>query len=263
MFDKHLIDTIRATRAQVEGGRNIAQVRTDSGFLIRVQRTDHNNLKRPRIVLHVWDRDGNAVPKSVWSAAADPDDQPDVDEATPTSTPTTTEDSMSTELTTTQRTILTHAAVEAAGKITWFPDNIKGGALRKVVDALIKRGYVAADGLEMTSKGYDAIGIARPAPTSSTAPTPSDPEIEAAVAAVEATAQAEAKTPRTRDNTKQAQVIAMLKRPEGATIAQICEATGWQQHTVRGTFAGAFKRKLGLNIVSEKVEGDDRVYRVA
>ena len=68
---------------------------------------------------------------------------------------------------------------------------------------------------------------------------------------------------RSRDNSKQAQVIAMLKRPEGATIAQICEVTGWQQHTVRGTFAGAFKKKLGLALASEKAQGGPRIYRIA
>jgi hypothetical protein len=58
-------------------------------------------------------------------------------------------------------------------------------------------------------------------------------------------------------------VIAMLKRPEGATIAQICEATGWMPHTVRGTFAGAFKKKLGLQITSTKEAGADRIYHAA
>jgi uncharacterized protein DUF3489 len=52
----------------------------------------------------------------------------------------------------------------------------------------------------------------------------------------------------------------MLRRAEGATIAQIVEATGWQPHTVRGAFAGALK-KLGLTVTSEKV-GDVRVYRL-
>ena len=69
--------------------------------------------------------------------------------------------------------------------------------------------------------------------------------------------------PRTRENSKQAEVIRMLQRPEGATIAQICSATGWQAHTVRGTFAGAFKKKLGLAITSDKAQGGERVYRVA
>jgi hypothetical protein len=58
-------------------------------------------------------------------------------------------------------------------------------------------------------------------------------------------------------------VIALLKRPEGATIAQICASTGWQSHTVRGTFAGAFKKKLGLTITSEKPQGGERIYPVA
>ena len=47
------------------------------------------------------------------------------------------------------------------------------------------------------------------------------------------------------------------------TISQICTATGWQAHTVRGTFAGAFKKKIGLNIVSDKPQGGERVYRIA
>ncbi len=55
----------------------------------------------------------------------------------------------------------------------------------------------------------------------------------------------------------------MLQRPEGATVRQICAATGWQPHTVRGAFAGAFKKKLGLTLVSGKQPGGERVYRVA
>ncbi|MEZ5789238.1 MAG: DUF3489 domain-containing protein, partial [Xanthobacteraceae bacterium] len=68
---------------------------------------------------------------------------------------------------------------------------------------------------------------------------------------------------RTRENSKQAEVVRMLQRPEGATIRQICETTGWQQHTVRGTFAGAIRKKLGLVVTSAKAEGAERVYRIA
>ena len=68
---------------------------------------------------------------------------------------------------------------------------------------------------------------------------------------------------KTREGTKQEQLIAMLRRKQGATIAQIVEATGWQPHTVRGAFAGALKKKLGLTVTSEKVEGKERVYRLA
>ena len=93
-------------------------------------------------------------------------------------------------------------------------------------------------------------------------PRQADPELEADVAACEAQ-WAKESTPRRRANSKQAEVIRMLQRPEGATIGQICTATGWQAHTVRGTFAGAFKKKLGLTITSDKAQGGERVYRVA
>ena len=70
------------------------------------------------------------------------------------------------------------------------------------------------------------------------------------------------KAPRTRDGSKQAQLIAMLRRAKGATIDEIAEALSWQPHTVRGAIAGALKKKLGLEVTSEKDEKRGRVYRV-
>jgi hypothetical protein len=197
-------------------------------------------------------------------------------------------------LSTTQYDILEHAIDQTNGQIVWFPDNVKGGARHKVIQGLFNKALITRDGQDnyfVAAEGYDALGRARPTP----ATIHPDPEVEAAVSAAEANlaqekqaaaqrllkvgvegktrtrenersevSRGEAERVRsTRHNSKQATVIQMLQRPEGATINQICEATGWQAHTVRGTFAGAFKKKLGLTITSEKPEGGERIYRVA
>ena len=60
---------------------------------------------------------------------------------------------------------------------------------------------------------------------------------------------------------KQDAVIAMLRRPEGATVYEVASATGWQRHTVRGVFSGTLKKKLGLTIASANEERG-RVYRI-
>ena len=61
---------------------------------------------------------------------------------------------------------------------------------------------------------------------------------------------------------KQARLIALLKRKRGASIDDMVAATGWQAHSVRGAISGALKKKLGLSIVSEMVSGRGRVYRI-
>ena len=76
-------------------------------------------------------------------------------------------------------------------------------------------------------------------------------------------AKSEPSAASSRTGTKQARLIEMLKRKTGATIEEIVAAFGWQPHTVRGAIAGALKKKLGLKVDSEKVEGRGRVYRIA
>ena len=192
---------------------------------------------------------------------------------------------MTTQLSPSQHAILAHAINSTNGQIDWFPDNIKGGARKKVLDAMFNRALIINDGTNwiVANGGYEALGMIRPVFEGHTgasqvladeigtedptdveidASNAVDPEIEAAVTAIETAARAEIKTPRTRDNSKQATVIGMLKRPEGATIPQIMAATGWLSHTVRGTFAGAFRKKLGLEITSTKDSGEQRVYRI-
>ena len=163
-----------------------------------------------------------------------------------------------------QQTILEHAAQNSGGKIAWFPEHIKGGARAKVLEGLFKRALITPYGDEwiVAAEGYDALGLPRPGALPPTI-TLDDPELEADVASAEASWQtAKDKPHRTRPDSKQALVIGLLQRPEGATIAQIMEATGWQQHTVRGTLAGTLKKRLGLTITSAKDAGGKRVYRI-
>ena len=60
---------------------------------------------------------------------------------------------------------------------------------------------------------------------------------------------------------KQDEVIAMLRRPEGVTVDEVASLTGWQRHTVRGVFSGTLKKKLGLTLTSAQEERG-RVYRI-
>ncbi len=178
--------------------------------------------------------------------------------------------SKSIPLTPTQQVILSHATQHTDGRIEWFPDNVKGGARQKVIDGLFNRALITPAGKQgwcVAAEGYDALGVPRPQvrKTARTFEEKLDTIIANAEAAQESVQEAapepENEAPRTRTNSKQAQVISLLQRPEGASIEQIMQATDWQQHTVRGFFAGALKKKLRLQLASDKV-GGVRIYRL-
>jgi hypothetical protein len=184
-----------------------------------------------------------------------------------------------TQLSDTQAIILSAAAQRPERIALPLPDSLRGGAAAKVVGAMIAKGLLqevevnlrrgeplwreTGDGhgttLIATDAGLAAIGIepdeTEPAPASATEVPLADPTPVRYAEAAQSM-----RTPRA--GTKQAALIAMLRAPDGATIQEITAATGWQAHTVRGAIAGALKKKLGLDVTSEKVEGRGRVYRI-
>ena len=151
-------------------------------------------------------------------------------------------------LTPTQESLLKTAAGCTDRAIRW-PDTLRGGARTKIITALIEAGLAEnnSGSLVITDAGLEAIGM--------------KPKRRGRRKA-DKTKPAEKAPRKPRTNTKQAQMIAMLRRTKGATIEEMATELGWQHHTVRGAMAGALKKKLGLDITSEKVEGRGRVYRI-
>ena len=160
---------------------------------------------------------------------------------------------MTNKLTATQQSLLKTAAGCEDRAIRW-PSNLRGGARTKIIASLVDAGLARnrSGSLVVTDAGMRAVGV-EPASAS---------KAERAGRAKTARKKGDAKAPRaTRADSKQSRLIEMLKRKEGASIEEIVTALGWQPHTVRGAIAGALKKKLGLNVISEKVDGR-RVYRI-
>ena len=169
-----------------------------------------------------------------------------------------------TKLTDTQAIVLS-AASQREGHIALpLPDSLRGGAATKVVGALLAKGFLEEVEADMrngepvwreTGDGHGVKLIATDTGLAAIA-------IEIDSAKIAPTEDPTPKTRTPREGTKQATLIAMLRAPDGATIAEIMDATGWQSHTVRGAMSGALKKKLGLEVTSEKVEDRGRVYKI-
>lgn len=161
--------------------------------------------------------------------------------------------------------IILSAASQRDGHIALpLPDSLRGGAVTKVVGAMLSKGFLEEVEADMrngepvwreTGDGHGVTLIATDAGLAAIGIEPDSAETKP-------TEDATPKTRTPRAGTKQASLIAMLRAPDGATIAEIMTATGWQSHTVRGAMSGALKKKRGLEVTSEKVEDRGRVYKL-
>ena len=180
------------------------------------------------------------------------------------------------------------------------PANLKGGAAKKVVDKLLHEKLLqelrAKDdmpvwrrgddnrpySLRITKAGLRAIEVEDAAEASNKNGAADPDEVEIAEASTEAksierpnrakrsaakkTAAVSAKTTKTssdrsKSDSKRDKIVALLQRPEGATLDALVKETQWQKHSVRGFLAGTVRKKLKLSLLSEKIDGV-RTYRI-
>lgn len=153
----------------------------------------------------------------------------------------------------TQAQILRAAAQTPDGRIT-VPDKLPAGARAMTLRALLARGWIVADGdgHVMTDAGYAVAGCKRTAPPEAEGiqkmDTPDDLQLLEGIPI--------------RLGTKLAALVAALRQPEGATMLQLIQITGWLPHSVGGALSGMVRKKLGLNVASSKDAGGEPVYRI-
>ena len=158
-----------------------------------------------------------------------------------------------------QSIILSAACARGDGAVFPVTTSLKGGAVGNVCKSLLKHGLIEeikATDLNTVWRHDEVRGpiTLRATPLACTVLGISDAS-EPAEPAPEPV--------RRRSGTKQEAVIALLKSEGGATIDEIVAATSWAGHTTRGFLSGALKKKLGLTITSEKVDGRGRAYKIS
>ena len=191
------------------------------------------------------------------------------------------------KLTDTQLIILSTAAQRDGGMVLPLPKSLKlrGAALNHVLDSLLKKNLLteepavhdaaawrkSKDGqrlmLVISGAGKRVIGIE----TDQAPKKHSGDAMESASKrrarvkrqTADSKSKRQAQRPAARAGTKQSVLIELLSRRDGATIAEAVKATGWQPHSVRGAISGTLKKKLGLAVTSDKIEGRGRVYRTS
>lgn len=189
------------------------------------------------------------------------------------------------KLTDTQTIILSRAATRPDNLAMPLPEGLAGAAAKMAIGKMIERGWLeeveadlrrgeplwreTGDGhgttLIATEAGLAAIGI-EPV-VASTLTNLRKAQLERASGPKDALeASADPATPKPvaiRTGTKQAAIIALLQRPEGASITEIVDVTGWAAHSARGMISGGLKKKLGLEVSTTSDEQRGRIYHIS
>lgn len=189
------------------------------------------------------------------------------------------------KLTDTQTIILSRAATRPDNLAMPLPEGLAGAAAKMAIGKMIERGWIeeveanlrrgeplwreTGDGhgttLIATEAGLAAIGI-EPV-VASTLTNLRKAQLERVSGPKDALeASADPATPKPvaiRAGTKQAEIIALLQRTEGASITEIVDVTGWAAHSARGMISGGLKKKLGLEVSTTSDEQRGRIYHIS
>ena len=186
------------------------------------------------------------------------------------------------KLSNTQSLILNRAACRPGNLAMPLPNGLAGAAAKMTVSKMIERGWLEevdanprrneplwretghghGTTLIATEAGLEAIEIEPIAASMISKIRRAGKDARTKARGASEVAAPHPKLASIRQGTKQALLIEMLQRPDGASLSEIVEATSWQPHTARGAISGGLKKKLGLLITSQQQEGRGTVYKL-